>query len=94
MSNLKREIQLIELDIQSNLNALVTLKKDLAEKVSSIKSNILLTEMMVMSFSLGYMMTPARTTVKSPARYSAVIIFLEIKRVVSGIVSQLFKLSK
>lgn len=94
MSNLKREIQLIELDIQSNLNALVTLKKDLAEKVSSIKSNILLTEMMVMSFSLGYMMTPARTIVKSPARYSAVIIFLEIKRVVSGIVSQLFKLSK
>jgi hypothetical protein len=91
MDNLIDKIQKIESDIHADLDQLKMLGGALSDKVNSIKTSFALTEMLVMGFTLGYMIAPGKNAVIKPTRLASLIILVKIRKTVRAMTSYLFR---
>jgi len=89
MNDVKMQIKAIESNIQFNLDKLTYLKRSLKEKVASIKMNIVLTEMIALGFTVGYIMIPAKNATAKGTRFALAILLLKSRKIASRVMRSL-----
>lgn len=80
MNNLKIKIKQREFDIQEDIALLIQHKTMLINKINSIKSNFILSELLAAGFTLGYLLAPRKDGKDKRRRFVVIIIFLKLKK--------------